>query len=568
MLKHTVQPVNSSRTNKGQALILVALAFVALLSIVGLAIDLGRYFIVSGSLRRAVDAASLAAASQFREGRSIAEMTAMAEQAISMNGVAPETVVVTTCRQDVGLCQKKDTDGTVLDDKRKYVRVVASASVDMTFLQLVGVPSVSLSSESTAEAASVEVVLIIDISESMTSDASLCDGGDDDGDGEADDGRPANKCKNTSGGYLSPIAQVGTTADNYYQDPSVCNPAKNCHPFEEVRSAAQSFVYRVLDLSAADETDRLALVTFSNGWQSGVYGTQVWFPASEASKAPADKDPWIRDKATALDLIDNFLVYEPPDCNSVTDTTPGPCRNYDSTSGIYTGTGCGRWYNPALNDPGTGNGEASSCTTTNIGGGLLLGGNLYANKFTRKEALWVSLILTDGAANASFGDGTTAHQYGFCPVDTWAQEPFCRDWRVSLGTTRHTNTSLLYDSDDYARDNADFLGCYAKNSKAAACPTDGGQGAIVFSIGLGDQVLKKYKDPSSGTEDPVPPGSALLRYIAAVGDDGDPATDPCSTKPHDSTTAKCGNYYFAPSGAQLDQVFEDIASRIFTRLSH
>jgi len=31
--------------------------------------------------------------------------------------------------------------------------------------------------------------------------------------------------------------------------------------------------------------------------------------------------------------------------------------------------------------------------------------------------------------------------------------------------------------------------------------------------------------------------------------------------------ATCGNYYYAPSGAELQGVFEDIAKRVFTRIS-
>ena len=64
-------------------------------------------------------------------------------------------------------------------------------------------------------------------------------------------------------------------------------------------------------------------------------------------------------------------------------------------------------------------------------------------------------------------------------------------------------------------------------------------------------------------------GEALLRYIAGVGDDGDPATpsaiDPCFGKP---TAQSCGNYYFSPTGSGLLRVFEAIASRIFTRITH
>jgi hypothetical protein len=64
-------------------------------------------------------------------------------------------------------------------------------------------------------------------------------------------------------------------------------------------------------------------------------------------------------------------------------------------------------------------------------------------------------------------------------------------------------------------------------------------------------------------------GEKLLRYIAGAGDDNDPGTpparDPCNgvAKGRD-----CGNYYYSPTGTGLIRVFEAIASRIFTRLTH
>ena len=56
----------------------------------------------------------------------------------------------------------------------------------------------------------------------------------------------------------------------------------------------------------------------------------------------------------------------------------------------------------------------------------------------------------------------------------------------------------------------------------------------------------------------------FLRYVAAVGDDGDRTTDPCSSA---AANTSCGQYYFAPSGAHLRTIFEDIANRIYTRIS-
>jgi hypothetical protein len=60
-------------------------------------------------------------------------------------------------------------------------------------------------------------------------------------------------------------------------------------------------------------------------------------------------------------------------------------------------------------------------------------------------------------------------------------------------------------------------------------------------------------------------GEQLLRYIADVGDDGDPTTAPCAPA---GLGADCGNYYYSPTGSGLLEVFEAIASRIFTRITH
>jgi hypothetical protein len=65
-------------------------------------------------------------------------------------------------------------------------------------------------------------------------------------------------------------------------------------------------------------------------------------------------------------------------------------------------------------------------------------------------------------------------------------------------------------------------------------------------------------------------GERLLRYVAGVGADAKPRPD-FPGSPDDCVGVPvgddCGNYFFAPSGAQLVQIFEEIASRIFTRLT-
>jgi len=96
---------------------------------------------------------------------------------------------------------------------------------------------------------------------------------------------------------------------------------------------------------------------------------------------------------------------------------------------------------------------------------------------------------------------------------------------------------------------------------------------VIFTIGLGKNVTENPGDLNEPRA-----GEFLLRYIADVGMDGEPVPpeqltpaqppDPFDCYPGPSKGENCGNYYFAPEGDDLIAVFEDIASRIFTRITH
>src|SRR3989337_162468 len=73
-----------SRRERGQALVLIAVAFVGLAAFIGLAVDAGILFTQIGHLRRAVDAAALAAANQFREGRLAEDIARAADEVVQL----------------------------------------------------------------------------------------------------------------------------------------------------------------------------------------------------------------------------------------------------------------------------------------------------------------------------------------------------------------------------------------------------------------------------------------------------------------------------------------------------
>ena len=515
----------SRNKQKGQSMIIIALAFVAIIGFVGLTIDIGRLFIAYGNLRRAADAGALAAAAQFREGRGESDLLAAARDAMSLNGVNPSTVNIEVCDYSLPADQRDPLLCT--EPKKKLVRVTATADVDMTFLQILGLHTLSLTSSSISEAASMDVVLVIDISESMTWDAP-----------EGSSMRDPHQCND-------PVAYDGSEDAGEYSEFPNGFPGE-CHPFEEVKHSASAFVKRVLDKDPTDEEDRIAIVTFANGWSSDMnLGTHY------------RTSGWTNDQDTALDIIKDLTVFEPGICRDPSTgdivTYYGPCRNYDS-DGNYQGLYCYSCVD---------SGDFSALTSTNIGGGLRKGGQMFAYE-TRDDSLWVVILLTDGMANATDIDAYddiedfSTYPLGYCPNDLTF--PLCQDEDV---TTRHGSSTNAYDADDYARDMANFVGCYPED-QAPACGTTQGQGAVIFTIGLGSGVLDTRNEVNG-----QPYGTNLLRYIAAVGYDGDPSSDPCAGYYDNETEWKnwCGNYYYSPEGAQLLAVFEDIASRIFTRLS-
>ena len=443
----------ADRGERGQVLVVVTISMIALVALVGLTVDVGLLFLNHGKLRRAVDAAALAASSQFREGYNISDLSLAATEFLRLNGIDDPSAAVETCATSPGdpdLCKTPP---------RKLVRVTAAANMQTAFLRVIGIREVTLTARSVSEAASIDAVLVIDSSDSMTYDAPVGD----------------------------PM-----------RDPSVCNHVPNgsytgdCHPFHEVKQAAVDFVQELFF-----PYDRVGVVQFDR------VATNVLHLSS--------------DETTIVSAIKGLQVIEPDVCP----TADGPCRSYDAYAN-YLGFDCTIFHST---------GDPSGCGTTNIGGGLREAGNEFANPPIRQEALWVVILLSDGAANSS-------HPDPFCPNYTWLN-PYCRDSHTPYQRycAEATDISCLskggvynisrYNTDDYARDMADFV---AEDQRA-----------LIFTIGLGDLVQNSIPiDDGEGA------GERLLEYVADIG---------------------LGSYYFSPSGGQLHDIFLDIASNIATRIA-
>ena len=484
---------NFNKRPKGQVLVLVALVFLVLIAFIGLAVDTGMVFVTYTNLRRAVDAAALAGASKYRLNVTQAEMEQIANDFLRLNGVDDGSAVVTTCETDPTLCPA--------GEPRKLVHVVASAPTKMSFISVLGFDTITVSAEATSEAASLDVILVLDTSESMTWDIPMgnADGGDDE------------------------------------RDPIVCNAMDSegsdgypgeCHPFEEVKKAAVEFL---------DELyfpyDRVGVVTFDR-WDN--WPTRLDLTNDKSSIVNYIKDlkvtPWMQLCSDYTQTNDRFH--------------DGPCASYDWGFYVYDCEARTASADAGVNPP-----DPRTCGATNTGAGMEVANEMFGAG--RDSALWVVILLTDGATNASvsrFAGGSFTNPadpefYGWCPESTW-ETPACRDGRSDPITNRHSTGSTDYDSADFAYDMIDLVA-----DRTDAYPNGNAQ-KLIYSIGLGDAVTQNSLCWNGTTEindcDPDA-GEIMLKYAARQGD---------------------GDYYFAPSVSQLQKIFKSIAEKISFRITH
>ena len=508
---------NKTKSESGQAIVLIALGFIVLLAFTGIVVDVARVFTQRGELRRAVDAAGLAATGQFRTGAGGQQIHDAAVNMIRAHGITDPNVVVQTCaamspytEANPALCPPPGKPA------RKLVFVKAEAPVPMLFLQLIGIPTVNVAGESTAEAASVDVVLLLDTSESQAYDAPS---------GLAYTSDPTKGCKPSDVGIDKVSACVKACNDD---------PNKPCYPLQKIKDAAKSFVDQLYG-----GYDRVAIVSYSRGSNSDY--------------------PLGTDLGAAKGAIDGLRAY---------DNGGVPCP--------YLGP------------------EPWKCGSSNPGGALKRAGIELAgdkNKI-REDSLWVTVFLSSGGMNATDPIVTSdpdSATWGVCPAKdpnnpaTKNDPPPCRDqrWSVHHDAPTTTTASYWYDSEDFAFDNATYLG---RRPIDEANPD--GLSSLIYTIALGQKAVCT----TGLTYEPGPPvicgnwnpayedldshkpntGELFLRYAADIGDNGqvDPPGSPVPNSCYSALSGmQCGNYYFAPTGDDLQRIFLEIAGRIFTRLT-
>lgn len=164
-MSQLLKRLTGGRAQSGQSVIILAIAFVALTSFVGIVTDTSLMFVRYAQLSRAVDSASIAAATQYRQGTDFATISLSARQFLEFHGLDPVRVLVDTC-----LSVDYDFTDELCEGNnrfRKLVRVTAQIDSPTVFLRLIGWNDFTLQASAIAETAVLDVVMLLDVSESM-----------------------------------------------------------------------------------------------------------------------------------------------------------------------------------------------------------------------------------------------------------------------------------------------------------------------------------------------------------------------------------------------------------------
>lgn len=579
---------SSSKSEKGQVLVVVALTIIALVAIIGLAVDTGYMYLRYSYLNRAVDAAALAGSGEFKnyndDNLRDSYIRAAAWQLISLNEITPDPgapfsdPVTGVPGFSVETCNQNNGDAVVVaklcdtNPLQKIVRVTVQEKVPTFFLAVLGFTTVPISISSYSIAASLDAMLVLDTSASMRDETDPIYGG-------------------------SPT------------DPTVCNPINQCEPMKQVKAGAAAFSNQLYY-----PYDNLGLVGFDS--EATVYlplaDNNAAVQAAIASLQVYDGTPSLITDGTSPTRCIYYADYKNVDPFDHTyDTYNGnPYRTYGediSNPGPFQGSspilfwdwgtpdyderpprpsypddpnnnygvqaeGLCRLYNIPPADGGTFvnfdcpmlyglDPDPSNCGNTNLHDAIRSAGN-ELKTYGRDTSVWALVLLSDGiATRASWPTGSLAPFTAGQPIcpDSLHSSQTCHD---SLPKVRHCLSLLDYTAIGYA---AGYATCMDPNNY----PVDGGgtplgtvsenrtnydvddaardafdlvasNNTLVFTIGLGPNI------PYPAVEDAVEPGETLLNYGASVGN---------------------GTYLAAQSSSDLTSIFLQIAKLIVSRIN-
>ena len=153
--------MHRGRSQRGTAFAYLGITLFALVGFTGLAVDLGRSYVIKSNLSKAVDAAALAAARTIGEGQSAARDEASKIFNVNFrNGYLGVTSV-----QNPPLI-----DFSVAADDSNVITVSSRAVLPTTFMQIAGFTNINVSASGQATRRLVDVAFVVDHSGSLSSE--------------------------------------------------------------------------------------------------------------------------------------------------------------------------------------------------------------------------------------------------------------------------------------------------------------------------------------------------------------------------------------------------------------
>lgn len=629
---------------RGQAIVLLAFGFIAMAIFIGFAIDMGILFVTQAHVRRAVDAASIAAASQMRAGRDRSQVLEFARQYVELNNIAGNTIELAFCIANDSTPRYQESPGIwheptlCTNPPTKKVRVEAASVASFTFLNLLGISSAPVTVNAVAEAASIDLVIVLSTGNGM---------------GAAHPDYFAGWNPGVCNQYAGPQAN---------KNPNNPTAPLKCLPLWDAKQAAKALVDRMYPGS-----DRVAVVSYDFDARAA----PILDDGATTSLAVYDTDDvdavdGASDSTGIYAAIDSLMVHATANFpNRISPANPGRASfgQFNPMNASCVVANASAATDPPCNSANAANTPNGTC----VGCGMAVAGNIL-KRMGRPEAVWVVVFLSDGFTNLTDVNIQTRSgqvlPLGYCrggiqssanpPANSaWGlwNNPTCRNGGFYDGTS---NPTVIYDGFGWSKattPNPFGRMCGPYHTNAAACPpgsvfvgpegftttvpatrqlnyfntlvttdvftgtrNESSQAALYYSaedyardivdvnaLTVGGRTcrpgpvantcvseLYNYNEAHEGTRligapmalytiglgpnvtfGPDRSGELLLRYMAAVGDDGDRVTDPCLSSPGNplGRGVNCGNYYFAPDTTQLVPIFEDIARRIFTRLT-
>jgi hypothetical protein len=519
---------------------------------------------------------------------------------------------------------------------RKLVWLDATVSAPLYFLQLLGFHIVPMTSSSIAEAASIDLVIVIDTSQSMANATVPSINGDPTACNATDTCEPLLSAKNAANSLID------TLYPNYDQvaivgfDVMAKNFSNHLEgsTWYEMRTNLTAAKADVANLKVHDDPDpRLVWYDWSSATELVVDGMQtlgyhfnpVYPEDRDGDGLDADPNADPKECDSAQPGFDSrWQDNKPCDMDTILDAFNGddhgtdwgadpahdlytPADTLFSKALVAAGTACDANNYDSCNPPAW---TKLTVNSTCTGCGIRVGAQILKRN-GRPKSVWVMVFLSDGVANLSDTSDTVSDRTivpagfknGFCNggIDSYMWSNGCLDTRKQIkthnlalnaagkikegaeATSKTITVKDFYDTRfcidtspttcppgsqyvtganvvkysvyDYALDMADYAALSTSLNRHEV-PEGEGSDISIFSIGLGDL------HPNVSGSNPI--GEYLLRYLANVGTDNDRSTDECEGK---ATEISCGQYYYAPSGAGLRTIFNDISKKIFTRLT-